>query len=229
MSEKGKSTTIISPLEQSDIIWQHISHHNNTTTSSTTSTTSSTSSTTTTSCTMTRKQEKKIWPHYKDIMDDITQTDYTQVLECPYDLVNKSRDRYKEVNNNEKQHNDQKKRLEKTFCAHGVIVKAKIELFKNSNEDNSYNERIKSYTGLLTPGHTIDNCIMRLSTAMKPPATESNMFGRFFLKATGGKLKHAKLFPMVALKVFRDNGIRSGNLLFAGSKIVSLEIMSKIL
>merc|ERR1711976_961566 len=53
---------------------------------------------------------------------------------------------------------------------------------------------------------------------MKPPATESNMFGRYFLKATGGKLKNATLFPMVAVKALRK-GVRSGNLLFAGPKI----------
>ena len=54
---------------------------------------------------------------------------------------------------------------------------------------------------------------------MKPPAAESNPFGKYFLQATGGKLKHAVLFPMVAIKAFRE-GQRSGNLLFAGPKIV---------
>ena len=54
---------------------------------------------------------------------------------------------------------------------------------------------------------------------MKPPAAESNPFGKYFLQVTGGKLKHAVLFPMVAIKAFRE-GQRSGNLLFAGPKIV---------
>eukprot|EP00593_Proboscia_inermis_P014733 CAMPEP_0171298656 /NCGR_PEP_ID=MMETSP0816-20121228/7441_1 /TAXON_ID=420281 /ORGANISM="Proboscia inermis, Strain CCAP1064/1" /LENGTH=285 /DNA_ID=CAMNT_0011773867 /DNA_START=77 /DNA_END=934 /DNA_ORIENTATION=- len=53
---------------------------------------------------------------------------------------------------------------------------------------------------------------------MKPPIAEKNKFGKFLFKAIGGKLKKAKLFPMVAIKCFRQN-IRSGNLLFAGRKI----------
>ena len=76
--------------------------------------------------------------------------------------------------------------------------------------------------GLLRPGQTVDDCIIRMSNAMKPPATESTMFGKLFLKAAGGQLKNGKLFPMVAIKALRGKGVRSGNLLFAGKKIVSV-------
>lgn len=155
---------------------------------------SSSLSTSSSSCPFKRK-----WPTYKEIMDDITQSDYNHVLECPHDLIPKSK---KSKTSMEKG---------KAFCPHGVVCQAKLEIFENHSND-------PSYTGLLSPGNTIENCVIRLSSAMKPPAAENNKFGQFFLKATGGKLKHAKLFPMVALKCFRDNQ-RSGNLLFAGRKI----------
>jgi len=141
---------------------------------------------------------KREWPSYKAILDDITGSDYNHVLECPYDMVHKSRLKPSE-------------RFGKAFCPHGTACLAKLELFEN-------NTNKESYTGLLTPGKTIQDCVIRLSSAMKPPAKEQNKFGKFFLKATGGKLKNAKLFPMVALKCFRHNK-RSGNLLFAGRKI----------
>jgi hypothetical protein len=141
---------------------------------------------------------KREWPTYKAILDDITGSDYNHVLECPHDMVHKSRQKSSE-------------RFGKAFCPHGTACLAKLELFENNTNN-------KSYTGLLTPGSTIQDCVLRLSSAMKPPAKEQNKFGKFFLKATGGKLKNAKLFPMVALKCFRHNR-RSGNLLFAGRKI----------
>jgi hypothetical protein len=143
---------------------------------------------------------KREWPTYKAIMDDITGSDYNHLLECPHDMVHKSRSTRKP---NES--------FSKAFCPHGTACLAKLELFENNTQE-------ASYTGLLAPGNTIEDCIIRLSSAMKPPAEEQNRFGKFFLKATGGKLKNAKLFPMVALKCLRQNR-RSGNLLFGGRKI----------
>lgn len=177
-----EATKNSSPSELLEEIWDHITHHNKSV------------------C----PHKEKDWPHYKAIMDDITYADYNQVLQCPLDIVNKSR--YKSNLNG---------KLKKVFCAHGVVVCAKIEMFPGSEANDA-----QCYTGLLSPGNSIDNCIMRLSNAMKPPASESNIFGRYFLKATGGKLKHATLFPMVAIKALRGGGARSGNLLFAGPKTV---------
>ena len=130
-------------------------------------------------------------------MDDIANSDYNHVLECPHDMVHTSR------SNKPKQ-----QEVGKAFCPHGTACCAKMELFDHSTSP---------YTGLLAPGQTVQDCIIRLSSAMKPPSKEKNRFGAFFLKAAG-KLKHAKLFPMVAIKCFRQDQ-RSGNLLFAGRKI----------
>lgn len=148
-------------------------------------------------CPYERKEEQqRNWPTYKAIMDDINNSDYNHVLECPHDIVHKSRDG-------------------KAFCPHGTICCAQMELFPSDTSPGSSN---RPYTGLLTPGTTVEHCILRLSSAMKPPRGENNPFGKLILGAVGGKLKKARLFPMVALKCFRQ-GKRSGNLLFAGPKI----------
>jgi len=133
------------------------------------------------------------WPSFGAILDDIEKSDYKDVLKCPHDIVHKSKDG-------------------KAFCAYGTTCCCKMELF--AAPDSASNG--KSYTGLLAPGQTVEHCIIRLSTASKPPKDEK--LGKFFVGAFGGKLKKAKLFPCVALKCFRK-GNRSGNLLFAGAKI----------
>ncbi len=158
------------------------------------------------SCTM----NGRTWPTYKEIMDDITNSDYNHVLNCPHDLVQQSRSKNSKPN----------EKHTKAFCPHGTVCCAKMELFGLPDEPKdggTNNNTTTPYTGLLTPGQT-NECIIRLSSAMKPPAKEQNKFGKFFLNATGGKLRDAKLFPMVALKCFRK-GTHSGNLLFAGRKI----------
>ena len=181
----------VTPSIQLETIWKHISQRNSVNTND-------------------GEEEKRSWPHYKTIMDDITNADYTQVLECPHDIVNESRNATTGTAT---------LCTGKAFCAHGVAVCAKFELFPR--ETNGEEVDVRNYTGLLRPGQSSDNCIIRLSSAMKPPANESGSFGKFVLNAAGGKLKHAQLFPMAAIKVLRGNGIRSGNLLFAGPKIVS--------
>ena len=185
-----------SPSQQLETVWNHVIQHNDT-------------------CPI---EKEKQWPHYKAILDDITNADYTEVLTCPHDIVQKSRKTTKFFGSTQK--NDNEEKMSKAFCAHGAVVCANIEIFEREDE-LGYTGNGKNYTGLLRPGETVDNCIIRFSTAMKPPATESNPFGRYFLKATGGKLKHAVLFPMLAVKAFRRDH-KSGNLLFAGPKIVSL-------
>ena len=149
-------------------------------------------------------------------MDDIANADYTQVLECPHDITSKSRNDHPNQTGSNNLDGD---KTEKKFCAHGVVVCAKFELFSREHEKE---DDVQDYTGLLRPGQSSDNCIIRLSTAMKPPLNETGSFGKFVLNAAGGKLKHAQLFPMAAIKNLRGNGTRSGNLLFAGPKIVSL-------
>ena len=200
----NESTTEVSPDQQLEAVWSRVLQHNN----------------------KTCPNKEKQWPHYKTIMDDITNADYTEVLKCPHDMVNKSRKTKSLLSRLKKDANggDDGVETSKAFCAHGTAVCAKIEMFskpENSGDGVNGTAATRDYTGLLSPGQSSNNCMIRLSSAMKPPAEESNMFGRYLVKATGGKLKHAKLFPMVAIKAFRDNGIRSGNLLFAGPKIVS--------
>ena len=146
-------------------------------------------------------QEKRNWPSYNSIMQDVLRTDYNHVLECPFDKLTKS--------NTEG----------KTFCPYGTVCCAKIEIFPSKNKtDDNKKQQNPNYTGLFQPGQTNDNCILRLSSAVKPPITEKTKVTDVFVKAMGGKLKHAKIFPMAALKCFRQNQ-RSGNLLFSGPKI----------
>ena len=186
----GVDTEHPTPSEQHERIWKALLDHGNTNTEF---------------C------QGREWPTYKTIMEDISSADYTQVLQCPHDVINKT------INQDKANIRNQEG---KAFCAHGAIGCVKMEIFPFPSNET---EGISPYTGLLEPGKTVEHCIIRLSSAMKPPSGEKNKFGKFFLNATGGKLKDAKLFPMVALKAFRDNGQRSGNLLFAGRKIGQVE------
>ena len=132
--------------------------------------------------------------------------DYNRVLECPHDMIyslptklqlplsgsntlSKIRNNFR-INTTS---NDSKK-FTKAFCPHGTVCCARIDLFDDRGGTiSSNNSKVSSYTGLLEPGKSFQHCMIRLSSAMKPPASEKNRFGTFFLKATGGKLKHAKL------------------------------------
>lgn len=136
-------------------------------------------------------------------MADMVAADYHHTLTCPFDLL--------------KQNNDSEG---KSLCPHGAICCARMELFEIPASFDG-----KGYTGLLTPGTVLENCLLRLSSAMKPPneAIQSK-WARGILYATGQKLRNAKLFPCAAIKVFRENGRPSGNLLFGGSKIGQREI-----
>jgi len=213
----------LSPSQQQQEVWERILHHNDMKRENSTSTSSK-------SGTGTSHEE---WPAYKTILDDIVNTDYTHVLECPHDILSNNKSSENKLSSQKKTlsfSSGKEKNIRKAFCAHGVVACAKIEMFSNptsgTNHKNAQHGNADislshdhPYTGLLSPNRTISHCIIRLSSAMKPPAYETNMFGRYFVKATGGKLKDAKLFPMVALKAFRGQGVRSGNLLFAGPKI----------
>jgi len=132
-------------------------------------------------------------------MSSISDADYNHTLTCPLDMLSRRERRAASSQS-------------KTLCPHGVVCCVKMELFPSPDTN-------KHYTGLLTPGTTNEHCIMRLSSAMKPPNLEiKSKWARALLYATGEKLRTAKLFPSAALKVFRK-GRQSGNLLFGGSKV----------
>jgi hypothetical protein len=132
------------------------------------------------------------WPTYDQVLDGIGIADYNETLTCPFDMRNTSN---------------------KTLCPHGAVVCCQLELFPLEHDN------IKPYTGLLTPGTTAQHCILRLSSAMKPPSHEvTSTWVKTLLYAAGHKLRNAQLFPCAALKIFRHN-VPSGNFLFGGSKV----------
>ena len=40
-------------------------------------------------CKNDEEEEKQYWSHFKTIMDNITNANYTEVLKCPHGIVNK--------------------------------------------------------------------------------------------------------------------------------------------
>jgi len=194
-------TDNLSAAEQQQILWTEVREHN-----------------TREECPISKE---KHWPTYAAIMADINNSDYTHVLECPHDKVDKARN--SSTAGEKKSKKTGLKRLTlmkapafcKSLCAHGVVCCARMILFPNPPDTNT----VAPYTGLLAPDQIVEHCILRLSSAAKPPADElSSSVGRLVLGAVGGKLSEAKLFPTAALKAFRGNGVRSGNLLFSGAK-----------
>lgn len=136
-------------------------------------------------------EEAKEWPSYDILMKDIHGADYNHTLTCPFDFG--------------------KENSSKSLCPHGVICCAKVHIFERAEGT--------MYTGLLQPGKKLDNCMIRLSSAIRPPSQDiKSTWARALLYATGEKIRNAKLFPCAGLKIFR-RGIRSGNLLFSGSKV----------
>ena len=140
--------------------------------------------------------ESRPWPSYDKLMADMNAADYHHTLTCPHDLLL----------------SEDTLCPSKSLCPHGAVYCAKIELFPSPDGSTPY-------SGLLSPGTTLEHCLLRLSSAMKPPDQEiKSKLARAVLYATGEKLRTAKLFPCAALKVFRS-GQASGNLLFGGSKV----------
>jgi len=149
--------------------------------------------------------QQREWPTYDHVMGDMADANYDHTLTCPFDIVKNL---------------SATSGCSKTICSHGAVCCAKLELFARPADDDDNNNRNAGYTGLLKAGTSAEHCILRLSSAMKPPNLEiTSTWARALLYATGEKLRNAKLFPTAALKVFRSQGIRSGNLLFGGSKI----------
>jgi hypothetical protein len=139
--------------------------------------------------------DDRAWPSYNDVLQDVRKTDYNEILTCPADIYPLAEGR------------------DKTICPQGAVCCAKMELFP-------FPEHCKGrpYGGLLTPGSTIEHCIVRLSSALQPMDT-SGQNRRISRMVLGNRLANAKVFPGVAIKLFRGNGVESGNMLFLGCKV----------
>ncbi|KAL3933626.1 MAG: hypothetical protein SGBAC_010314, partial [Bacillariaceae sp.] len=135
------------------------------------------------------------WPSYNDVLQDVRKTNYNEILTCPADIHPISEGR------------------EKTICPQGVVCCAKLELFPFPHDVKG-----NPYSGLLRPGSTAEHCIIRLSSALQPMNSDdqNNKLATMFL---GKRLANAKLFPAVAIKMFRGNRVESGNMLFLGCKV----------
>ena len=129
-------------------------------------------------------------------MSGILKADYNQTLTCPMDTIERPDG--------------------KTLSPHGVVCKARLELFAAPSSD-------LNYTGVLTPGSQWDHCLLRLSSAMLPPnQAVKGTFARSIMYTTGEKIRKAQLYPCSALKVFGDDThhtAKSRNVLFGGSKL----------
>ena len=101
----------------------------------------------------------------------------------------------------------------KYLCPHGVVCQAKLEFFDSPNLAN------KNYTGLLTPGTSVDHCLLRLSSALRPVDHGGGAWAKALARRTfGAKLSASQILPAAALKCFRQNHA-SGNILLMGSKV----------
>ena len=87
----------------------------------------------------------------------------------------------------------------KVLCANGVMCTCQIEWFGDSGN---------GYSGMFRNGEA-DNGLLRLSSAL------GDISGS--LPAFAGKISQSKVFPCVALKLFRGNS-PSANLVFGGKK-----------
>lgn len=160
------------------------------------------------------------WPTYSTVWAEVANASYHEILTCPDDW-HPGYSRHPTSINDETADQTTFQQRRKTLCPHGVIGCVQMELFpfpSNQADDELH----APYTGLLTPGRTIETCILRLSSAIKPPQADLNnlWWGPIFLHAFAGpKLRHAKLFPTAALKVFRSLNQPSGNLLLGGCKV----------
>jgi len=142
--------------------------------------------------TVTGAEPKREWPSYQKVLQDVRKSDYNEFINCPHDI-----------------HPLSHQGREKKICPLGMVCCAKLELFPQPSNSSA------AYTGLLAPGTTSQDCLVRLSSALQPTDTNSSMARLVF----GKKLTKAKLFPSVAIKIFRGGGVESGNILCLGKKI----------
>lgn len=183
-----ESWTGKSPREKRDDVWNHLLAKNGLKDGIPTSTT--------------RPQ----WPSYNDVLNDIRTSDYNDILKCPHDVVHSPTTRSTTNGSRGKT---------KTICPHGVVCCVRLELFPFPVDGI---DGVSPYTGLLSPGTTVEYGLLRLSSALR--STGGARMARVLF---GPKLGHAKLFPAVALKIFRPGTLDSGNVLFLGSKTGQVE------
>jgi len=166
---------------------------------------------------------KREWPSYNEVLNDIRKSDYNEILTCPLDLhpgkpsTKKSKLEFKLPNILTTKTvppppaPTEIYSRKKTICAQGVVCTGKLELF-----DFPPGMKGRPYSGLLKPGSTVEHCLVRLSSALQPMEMGNNkMVARMMF---GEKLTSAKIFPAVAIKLFRSEQ-NSGNALFLGSKV----------
>lgn len=184
-----------SAQEQADKLWKSLVDHNSALGSDAASSTSNGTHATGAICPADRK-----WPTYDTVVAHVTSQDYKKNLVCPHDVVADT---------------------SKTICPHGSVCCAKIELFPFPTKIVAAALANKPYTGLLTPGTTVEHCMVRLSSAIRPleQGIESDFARTMIRNAVGEKLANAKIVPGAAIKAFRGNNVPSGNLLFLGSKV----------
>ena len=108
----------------------------------------------------------------------------------------------------------------KNLCAVGMVARAEIEWLGGGGGGAGYR-----WSGLFGGGASGQG-ILRLSSAIEPPVAGSTslpMALRAALRFMAGDLASARLFPCAAFKVPRTNA-PSGNLLFAGRKVLRLPV-----
>lgn len=88
----------------------------------------------------------------------------------------------------------------KVLCANGVICSCRIEWFENERN---------RYSGMFRRGFA-ESGILRMSSALGDISGTLPVFA--------GKISQSKLFPCVAIKLFRGRGHPSANLVFGGKK-----------
>jgi hypothetical protein len=213
----GTTTAATTPQKKRDDVWNHLLVNNSQRCQRmgiTPTTTSSTAARTTATTTK--------WPSYNEVLHDIRTSDYNDILKCPHDITTLSEPTTTTSSNNNtsnKNNNCSSNRgsKTKTICPHGVVCCVRLELFPFPVEDKWIDDS-RPYTGLLSPGTTVEYGLLRLSSALQ--ATGGSRMARALF---GPKLGHAKLFPAVAMKFFRPGTLDSGNVLFLGSKTGQLE------
>jgi len=176
--------------EQKERLWQYLMEHNNNnndsiisddrSSSSSNSNNNKTSNNNINACPV-----ERIWPTYDSVVAHVTMQDYQQNLVCPHD-----------------HHVDSTKLI----CPHGSVCCAKMELFPFPTPTSSSQ---KPYTGLLTPNTTVEHCLVRLSSAIRPLDQQQQQqgnqsdFTRIMVRnAVGEKLANAKIVPGAAIKCF---------------------------
>jgi hypothetical protein len=172
--------------------------------------------------------DKRKWPSYNDVLQDLRKSDYNELLTCPLDLhpgrpvkrkpkvelkLPRSLSLLKQSSQEPQEANQCPVLMsrQKTICAQGVVCSARLELFPFPGDMKG-----RPYSGLLTPGTTVEHCLVRLSSALQPMDMGKNK--RIAKAVFGDKLTSAKIFPGVAVKLFRSHQ-NSGNMLFLGSKV----------